>query len=293
MSSYCDDHEPHENVGNTPLAGFEMIYSDRTLSQKLELTEARANVDFVESRARLFPESGATWIEVAGAHAMFDSPESPLTQTFCLGIFHDTENEHLDTLEAFFAERGAQVFHEVSPMTSSSLMNLLGERGYRPVELTSVMYRELDAENLPKPVNPDITTRVVNEPDADLWADTAAAGWASEGEELADFIRQFGTIAARTSGGHPFLAELDGRPIAAGGLQIYDDVCILAGASTVPDARRQGAQNALLTARLQFARERGCRLAMMCALPGSQSQKNAQKHSFDIAYTRTKWQLKG
>jgi hypothetical protein len=44
-----------------------MIYSDRNLSQKLERTEARSNAAFVEARARLMPESGAEWIEVAGA----------------------------------------------------------------------------------------------------------------------------------------------------------------------------------------------------------------------------------
>jgi hypothetical protein len=101
----------------------------------------------------------------------------------------------------------------------------------------------------------------------------------------------FGKIAARTNGGRPFLARLNGRPIAAGGFQMYDDVCILAGAATVPDARKMGAQNALLGARLRFAIENGCSLAMICALPGSQSQKNAQKNGFSIAYTRTKWQL--
>jgi hypothetical protein len=31
----------------------------------------------------------------------------------------------------------------------------------------------------------------------------------------------------------------------------------------------------------------------MGALPGSQSQRNAQKNGFNIAYTRTKWQLVG
>ena len=87
------------------------------------------------------------------------------------------------------------------------------------------------------------------------------------------------------------LAEVDGKPIAAAGFQIYDDVCVLAGAATIPEARRQGAQNALLVARLNFAAEHGCGLAMMCALPGSQSQKNAQKNGFSIAYTRTKWFL--
>ena len=272
-----------------------MIYSDRTLSQKLERTEARANADLVETRARVSPESGAIWIEVAGAYAMFDGIGSPLTQTFGLGVFEEVTDEHLEELERFFKERGTEVFHEVSPMTDPSLLSLLSERGYRPVELTSVLYRELELGVPPSGAfgggQSEIKTRIIDESEADLWADTAAGGWSTEGEGLADFIRGFGSIAARTSGGHPFLAELDGRPIAAGGFQMYGDVCILAGASTVPDARRKGAQNALLQARLQFARDSGCRFAMMCALPGSQSQKNAQRNGFNIAYTRIKWRL--
>lgn len=74
-------------------------------------------------------------------------------------------------------------------------------------------------------------------------------------------------------------------------LLIYEDACILAGASTIPEGRRQGAQNALLHARLAHAAELGCTIAIMGASPGSQSQKNAQRNGFQIAYTRTKWQL--
>ncbi len=33
----------------------------------------------------------------------------------------------------------------------------------------------------------------------------------------------------------------------------------------------------------------GCDLAMMGALPGSDSQRNAERHGFHIAYTRIKW----
>ena len=268
-----------------------MIYVDREFSQKLERTEARANVDFVETRERLFPGSGATWIEVGGAFAMFDSIGSPLTQTFGLGVFEDATSENLDELEAFYKDRDSDVFHEVSPMTDQSLMGLLSDRGYRPVEMTSVMYQELRDFNSKAELNSEIKTRIVENSEADLWAKTAAAGWATVHESLEEFMLGFGKIAARTSGGHPFIADLDGRPIAAGGFQIFDDVCILAGASTVPEFRRKGAQNALLQARLQFAIDRGCSLAMMCALPGSQSQKNAQKNGFNIAYTRTKWML--
>ena len=64
------------------------ILADRSLSCRLEHAEARANASFVESRARLMPESGAQWIEVAGTYAMYDGALSPCTQTFGLGMFH-------------------------------------------------------------------------------------------------------------------------------------------------------------------------------------------------------------
>src|SRR5437660_12242966 len=102
-----------------------MIFSDKTLSQKLERTEARANADFVETRARLFPDSGATWIEVAGVCAMFDGVESPCTQTFGLGLFDPITEVEMETLEAFFRHHGAPVFHELSPLADLDTLELL------------------------------------------------------------------------------------------------------------------------------------------------------------------------
>jgi len=269
-----------------------MIYADISLAQKLEPTEGRANADFVETRARLDPSYGAECKKVGGAYVQFDGVESPLTQTFGLGMFEEVTVEHLDEIESFFKVRGAPVFHEISPLADQSILTLLGERGYRPIELTSVMFRDLtNAIAKPSVSNPDISTRQIDESDADLWAETSARGWATIHESLADFMLPFGKIAARTSGGHPFIAEINGEAVGAAGFGIYDDVCLLAGASTVPEARNRGVQNALLDARLRLAKESGCSLAMICALPGSQSQKNAQKNGFQIAYTRIKWQL--
>ncbi|CAN5264791.1 hypothetical protein BH10ACI1_BH10ACI1_14460 [soil metagenome] len=270
-----------------------MIFSDKNLSQKLERTEAQANASFVETRQEFSPETNAEWIEVAGAYAMFDGVESPLTQTFGLGVFDEITNAELDKLEAFFKKHDAPVFHEVSPMADISLMALLNERGYQPIELTNVMFQEIDDENNLNPaINPQITTRIIEKGEEKLWAQTSTSGWATEMEGLAEFMFQFGQISAQASGGFPFLAELDGKAIAAGMLFIYDDVAILAGASTVPEGRRNGAQMALLKARLKFAADQGGTIATMGALPGSQSQRNAEKNGFRIAYTRTKWQLK-
>lgn len=270
-----------------------MIYSNRDLSQKLERTEARANADFVETRAKMFPESNAEWIEVAGTYAMFDGIESPLTQTFGLGVFEEITENDLEKLEIFFKKHDAPVFHEVSPMANASLLELLCKRNYKPVELTSVLYLSLVERSFSDaPRNENLTTRIIKKGEESLWAQTSANGWSTEMEGLAEFMLEFGTIGASSDGAFPFLAEIDDKPVSTGSLYVYNDVAILAGASTVPEARRKGAQNALLNARLKFAVEKGCKLAMMGASPGSQSQRNAELNGFRIAYTRTKWHLK-
>jgi hypothetical protein len=91
------------------------------------------------------------------------------------------------------------------------------------------------------------------------------------------------------AGAHLFFVELDGRPIATGSLNIADGVAHLSGASTIPEGRKRGAQLALLEHRLRYAALQGCDLAAMGALPGSGSQRNAERHGFRIAYTRLKW----
>ena len=168
----------------------------------------------------------------------------------------------------------------------------MNERNYQPIELTSVMFQSLDTENkLDLPRNPNIRTRVIEKGEEELWARTSADGWASEAQELGDFMFNFGQISANCKGGFPFLGELNDKPISAGMLFIFNEIALFGGASTIPEGRRQGGQTALLDARLKFAREKGCKIAMMCALPGSQSQRNAEKNGFRIAYTRTKWKL--
>ncbi len=269
-----------------------MIFSDRDLARRLERAEARSNASFVEARAKMSPESGAEWMETAGVYAMFDGIESPLTQTFGLGIFEAATHEVLEKLEAFFKKHDAPVFHEVSPMADSSVITLLNERGYQPVELTSVMFQTVEEIKFDLAINPKIETRIIEPGEEKLWARTSANGWATEMEGLADFMFEFGQVSAVCAGGFPFLAEIEGEPTAAGMLFVYDGAALLAGASTVPEGRNQGAQTALLGARLRYAAELGCTLAMMGASPGSKSQRNAEKNGFRIAYTRTKWLLK-
>jgi GNAT superfamily N-acetyltransferase len=262
-------------------------FSDVALARRLERAEARSNANFVEARARLFPDSGACWIEVAGAYAMFDGVSSPCTQTFGLGLFQKATSTDMQRIEEFFRERQAPVFHEVSPLADVDLLGLLNERGYQPFEFTSIMFRLIGAP-LGGSQNERIQVRLIQNDEQELWGRTAARGWQASGE-LADFMAVVGRIHAATPSAFAFLAELDGQPIATGAMTICDGVALLAGASTIPEARGQGAQLALLNSRLRYAAEHDCGLAMMGAQPGSASQRNAERHGFRIAYTRIKW----
>lgn len=267
-----------------------ILHADIELARRLEATEAAANAAFVAAHAHVDPGSGATHVTVAGVRAMFDGRESPLTQTFGLGIFESVGDNELNELELFFTERGASVHHEVSPFLPSDLLSLLGVRDYRPMEMSNVLIRPTvimgtDAS--------DLHVRQITENERGTWARTAGEGWSSESPELGAFVESFGQIITRAEGVHCFLAEQAGRPIAAAAMTLHGSVALLAGASTIPAARRQGAQGALLEHRLGFAAERGADLAMIVTAPGSVSQRNAERQGFRVAYTRTKWKLFG
>lgn len=263
------------------------IFSDLSLSRRLERAEARSNAEFVEARAFVEPGSGACWTEVAGCYAMFDGVGSPITQTFGLGLFEAASDADLTRIEEFFRERGSPTHHEVSPLADPTTFMLLNARGYEPFEFTSVMFRPLSMSTAARR-DSGVSVRLVGPREHEHWAQTAARGW-SEFEELGDFILGLSRVSAARADALSFLAELDGRAVATGALSICEGVALLAGASTVPEARRRGAQLALLDARLAYAAEHGCDLAMMCAQPGSASQRNAERQGFRIAYTRIKW----
>ena len=113
-----------------------MLFCDLVLSRRLERAEGHACVQFAEARRRLFPDSGADWIECAGAYAVFDRVDSPVTQTFGLGLFGELTAATLEVIERFFLDRGAQVLHEVSPLAGVGALGLLCARQYRPIEIS-------------------------------------------------------------------------------------------------------------------------------------------------------------
>lgn len=230
-------------------------------------------------------------IEVAGSYAVFDGPDSPITQCFGLGLFEEATSEHIEQIEQFFIERKAPVYFELSPMAGVQAFDMLCSRGYRPIELSTVLYQPVAVPQEP-PHGTDLWVRRIDaEKEGDLWARVSAEGWLSEIPELRDFLLEMGSILAARQDSLCFLAGIGDKPGAAGVMSIHEGVALFGGASTIPEMRRQGLQAALLRERMKVASELGCDLAMMVAMAGSGSQRNAERQGFRIAYTRTKWKL--
>lgn len=263
------------------------FFADLVLARRLERTEGSANAAFVDAQARTDPASGAIWKTSGGTFAMFAGVGSPITQTFGLGMREPVAEMALAAIERFFTSRGSAVVHEVCPLAGVEVAAVLAGRGYKPVELSSVLYQPIDADTRIA-ANPMVQVREIDRQDGGLYAKIAARGW-SEHPELMPYIEGFAKLSVECA--TCFIAERDGQPIATAALFMHEGTALLAGASTVPAGRRQGAQNALLDARLRRAAANGCDLAMMVAAPGSSSQRNAERQGFRIAYTRTKWQL--
>ncbi len=217
----------------------------------------------------------------------------PSRRHFHWALLEELTPSTLDALEKFFFDRGANVHHEVSPFAGVAAIELLCSRGYRPMELTNVLYQPLPRiVELPGAhSNSAVTVREISKEEGQLWTSISARGWSHEHPELHEFLLDVGVISANREGSTCFIAEVDGTPGAAGVLCMHQGVALLGGAATVPELRRKGLQSALLQYRLQYARNHGCDVAMIGTEPGSGSQRNAEREGFRIAYTRIKWRL--
>jgi GNAT superfamily N-acetyltransferase len=267
-----------------------MISADLNLARRLEAAEAYACAEFACARKKVNPQSSSIWRKCAGATLVFDGVNAPTTQSFGVGIFEDLTLEALDEMEHFFRDRGAEVMHEVCPLAGVQTLDLLCSRGYRPIEISNVMYRAVEKNG--DALSPEIRVRIVADDEAELWSRISARGWTQEHPELEEFVRGLGEVSVARVNSSCFLAEIDGVPGAAGALITHQGVALFAGAATVPELRRCGLQAALLHERMRYAAEQGCDLAMMVAEAGSNSQRNAERKGFQVAYTRLKWQWK-
>jgi GNAT superfamily N-acetyltransferase len=267
-----------------------MLFSDLPLARRLENTDALAAVEYARAWAKAHEYQGLFSLAVAGGHAGFAGVGSPLTQAFGLGLNGPVTGDDLQRLEEFFRNRGASVNIETCPLADPSLFALLNTRGYQPIEFSNVLVRELTVKDVrvPEAADSEVRVRIPEATEADDVTLTVTKSFFEGGEFTPELLDAF-TGLFNAVGTSCFVAEVGG--VMAGGAMvgIFDGVATLGGAGTLPEYRNRGVQRALIYARLAFAVENGCDLAMVATQPGSGSQRNVERQGFRIVYTRTKF----
>jgi GNAT superfamily N-acetyltransferase len=246
------------------------MFIDAHVAARIERVESRL------SRAVAVPIAGARIIEIAGGTSVFARVGSPVNKVIGVGFDGPVD---LAPIEPTWDEPvRVELATLASPAAAASLI------GYQLMGFENVLVRALG--DVPAPPI-DVGTN-----DDAAWMRVLVEGFAAgdgTGAQVDHYaraaieqvMRDFGAA----EGFRRYVARLD-NVAGAASMFIDDGIAILAGAATLPAARRRGVQAALLAARLRDARDAGCELAVITTAPGSLSQKNAMRSGFVLAYAR-------
>lgn len=265
-----------------------MQFVDLNLARRLEMAEAAAGLECAKALQRTRPDFPVAFEEIAGGSAVFAGIDSPVTQAIGVGLNGAVADEELDRLEEFFRTRGASAAIELCPLVEMSLYERFAKRDFRLLEVSNVLFRDLDAgETFTKKNADGVVVRATTDDEAKLWTRTVSQGFAEQypvTEAMLEVMEGFFHRESACS----MLALVDGEVAGGAAVAAREGVCGLFGASTLPAFRRRGVQSALLAARLAWALDRGCGVACSIAQPGSISHRNIERFGFRVAYTRTK-----
>ncbi len=265
-----------------------MCFIDLDLARRVEMAEANAGRACAEACQRFHPEYSLAIEEIAGGVAVFAGVDSPITQAIGVGLHRPVSDAELDRLGEFFHSRKAPAAIELCPLVDASLYEKFAARNYHLLELSDVLILDdLEPARAPGTMSPGVAVRVSAPDEAKLWTQTVAQGFAEHYPVTQAILDVMEGFYSRRDACF-FLAFVDGVVAGGGGVFAGQGVGGLFGASTLPAFRRRGVQSALLAARLAWAREKGCDLAVSFARPGSISHRNIERNSFRVAYTRTK-----
>jgi GNAT superfamily N-acetyltransferase len=266
-----------------------MQFMDLKLARRVEMAEAFAARACAEAVVRLRPELNVAIETIAGGIAAFTGVGSPITQAIGVGLNGPVTEAELDRLEEFFWSRGARTELELCPLVDLSLYEQFAKRGYVLIEVSNVLIRDLSASDVFRTSEPvlGVTLREAERSEAKLWTQIVAQGFAEHfpvTTEILDVMEGF----FYREGAAFLLASVDGKVAGGAVVSAHDGVGGLFGASTLVEFRRRGVQSALLAARLAWARDHGCDVAVSITQPGSASQRNIERYGFRVAYTRAK-----
>ncbi|HLP82789.1 MAG TPA: GNAT family N-acetyltransferase [Phycisphaerales bacterium] len=204
--------------------------------------------------------------------------------------------DELDLAESFYIEKGLEPRIELSPYAHPEFLAQLESRNWTIRGFETVFFRTI-APNEPfaslHTPPPSLRITVVPKDDQALlheFAWTSVSGFLPDGRNPTEDELALAKRAATHYRSHAFLATVNDKPASAGSCEVahtpHGSIAALFGLSTLPPFRRMGIQQALIAARLAFARDHGATVATIGGLPGAGTERNVRRMGFQVAYTK-------
>ncbi len=237
--------------------------------QRIEQAFAALGARFADTGLRL--GCGAARQSAGAGWATFLGVGSPLTHV--VGANGQLTREHLDVLEKFFFERGADAVMEVADVWQ--LEPWLTGQGYELAGSEQVLETAVDpASQAPDPLVSNCSGNI------DDWALAVQLGFGMEPSAAGQLLGQI--LASET----PLGIWKQGRLAASAALAVVGEVGYCFADSTLVAERGQGFQQALIRHRLWLTALAGANLCVAETLPGSGSERNYLRCGFNKAFMR-------
>ncbi len=267
------------------------MFIDPTAAQRIERAEAAATRDTAGGLAGSDRAPRAFLRELGPGVAAYVRAGSPMNKLIGVGIDGPVDETGLTAVEAAYRELNEPLRAEIATLAAPEVWEQLGARGYRLREFENVLCRTL--QDLAGPGDPGVRVERVAPPALPTFARTLVSAFCHPDETGAaldqltrDVIATAVDDSLAASGVARYLARREGEIVGAASMRLHDGVAVLNGSATLPTHRRRGVQAALLARRLSDARAAGAELAIVTTAPGTQSQANAMKAGFTLAYAR-------
>ncbi len=247
--------------------------------QVIEAGAARNLLDYVQAFQLWAPKLAASAMPCAGGLAAYTGPDSPLTTV--KGAGPEIQESEIDAAELFFRRNHArQVIFECAPWLTEATVERLTRRGYT-VAGTEVVV----AAALPCSVETPAHSPV--ELTQDDWARVFPAAFALPAEGIWPLLAR---MAWRLPGAANLgVVDADGQVMGCAQLVPAGRIAVFGNDSTLPAARGQGVQTALIRERLRRAMASEMQWAVAEVAGGSSSEKNYLRCRFERVYVRTSW----
>ena len=262
--------------------------------QLAEASEALAYVDWIESAPASLKEKARAYTGKLGKSTIiFTVPEidwyTP-NRLMGFGLSEPAEESMLDEALKIVKERHtSRFFVPLCPDTepgNEELRRWLIKRGF--YFHNSWVKLSLDtSENHPSPkIKCDFTIQEISRDSAQDFAATLLAGFG-----YPESFRPWLELLVGKIGWHHYLAFDGAKPVANGALFVRNRIGYLCLGSTIPSARRRGAQEALIERRIHDAASAGCDVLFTETEAETPAKPNPSFHNmlrsgFKLLYSR-------